>query len=350
VRHAFITEHAHLFCVRVMCDVLCVCPAGYYASIKRGESERARRARDLAEQIRIVHAASDGIYGSIKVCKEIHRQQHAATIQPVGAADKKADKKAGGEADKDVAAAFTLNRKTVARYMAQAGIRSKVSKKFKVQTTDSAHDNPIAPNTLDRQFTAEEPDRAWVTDITYIYTAEGFLYLAAIMDLYSRKIIGWSMSDTMTTELVEAALEMAIRSRLGDRGQGDSSPDVSAPVVSGTNAAAMTGGALNEAAALAGLVHHSDRGVQYTSGRYRRVLKLHGIEASMSRRGNCYDNAAMESFWGKLKCKALYHENFATQAQAKAAVFRYIETFYNRKRIHASLGYVSPEEFEANRV
>ena len=295
MKYAFMRDNRPCFDISVMAAVLGVATAGYYSWLKRPESDRARRARELTDQIRIAHAQSRGIYGCDKIFAEVHRHQRRLN------------------------ALAKLNRKTVARLMAAAGIRSKVKRKFKVCTTDSAHDNPIAPNTLDRQFTTDAPNRAWVVDITYIHTAEGFVYLAGVMDLFSRKIVGWSMDSTMTTDLVENALDMAIRTRLPATGA-------------------------------EGLVHHSDRGVQYTSGRYRETLRQHGIEASMSRRGNCYDNAAMESFWGKLKSEALYHEQFATMDQARAAVFDYIEVFYNRQRLHASLGYVSPEQFEASRV
>ena len=298
MKHAFIHEHRGEFDVRVMCAVFGVAPAGYYAQLARPESDRAKRARELTEQIRLVHAESRGVYGSVKITKEL-RHHHRK-----------------------------LNTKTVARLMAAAGIRSKVARKFRVQTTDSRHDNPIASNTLDRKFTVEAPNRVWASDITYIRTDEGFVYLAGVMDLFSRKIVGWSIDHTMTTDLVEKALDAAIRTRrpavgVGAGGSGDAS---------------------------AGLLHHSDRGVQYTSERYRRQLLDHGIQASMSRTGNCYDNAVMESFWGKLKSEMVFHERFATIAQARAAVFDYIEVFYNRVRIHATLGYLSPEQFEAARA
>jgi transposase InsO family protein len=285
VKFAFIRDNSGLFDVAVMCAVFSVAPAGYYAWRARPESPRARRARELTEQIRVVHADSRGVYGGLKVAKELCARGHKA------------------------------NRKTVSRLMARAGIRSKVRKKFRVRTTDSGHANPVAPNTLNREFTVEEPDRAWAADITYIHTDEGVLYLAGIMDLCSRRIIGWSMSDAITTRLVEDALGMAIRSR---RASDD-------------------------------LLHHSDRGVQYASARYREVLAAHGIEASMSRTGDCYDNAVVESFWGKLKTEMVYHQRFATMAEARAAVFDYIEVFYNRQRLHAAIGYVSPEQFEASR-
>jgi putative transposase len=298
VKHAFIHDHRGELDVSVMCAVFGVAPAGYYAGLVRPESDRATRARELTEQIRLVHAESRGVYGCIKITNEL-RHRHRK-----------------------------LNTKTVARLMAAAGIRSKVAKKFRVQTTDSRHDNPIAPNTLDRKFTVEAPNTVWVSDITYIHTGEGFAYLAGVMDLFSRKIVGWSIDHTMTTDLVEKALDAAIRTRRP----------------------AVVAGAGGSGDASAGLLHHSDRGVQYTSERYRRQLLDNGIQASMSRTGNCYDNAVMESFWGKLKSEMVFHERFATLAQARAAVFDYIEAFYNRVRIHATLGYVSPEQFEAGRA
>lgn len=282
-----IHKHRDLFDVHLMCAVLDVTPAGYYAWLKRPESDRAVRARELTEQVRAVHREAKGVYGSLKITNEL-RLRHVR-----------------------------VNRKTVAGLMKRLGIRSKVGKKFRVQTTDSAHANPIAPNLLDQNFAcADAPNKAWGADITFIHTDEGFLYLAGVMDLFSRRIVGWSMDDTMTTDLVERAFSAAVLSRR------PSSP----------------------------LLHHSDRGVQYTSGRYRDLLERHGVTASMSRRGNCYDNAVVESFWGKLKAEMVHHEHFATKSRARAAVFEYIEMFYNRKRLHASLDYLSPEAFEARRV
>jgi transposase InsO family protein len=287
VKFNHIHKHRDLFDVHLMCAVLDVTPAGYYAWLKRPESDRAVRARELTEQVRAVHREAKGVYGSLKITNEL-RLRHVR-----------------------------VNRKTVAGLMKRLGIRSKVGKKFRVQTTDSAHANPIAPNLLDQNFAAADaPNKAWGADITFIHTDEGFLYLAGVMDLFSRRIVGWSMDDTMTTDLVERAFSAAVLSRR------PSSP----------------------------LLHHSDRGVQYTSGRYRDLLERHGVTASMSRRGNCYDNAVVESFWGKLKAEMVHHEHFATKAHARAAVFEYIEMFYNRKRLHASLDYLSPEAFEARRV
>lgn len=260
---------------------------GFYAWLKRPECARAVRSRELAAQIRAVHHEANGVYGSIKITREL---RHRKTF---------------------------VDRKTVAKLMNRLGIRSKVAKKFRVRTTDSDHANAIAPNTLNQDFArADAPDKVWAADITCIATDEGFLYLAGVMDLYSRRIVGWSMDDTMTTELVERAFAAAVLSRQPG----------------------------------SGLLHHSDRGVQYTSGRYRTLLARHGVEASMSRTGNCYDNAMVESFWGKLKSEMAHHEHFTSKAQARAAVFEYIEVFYNRRRLHAALDYQTPEAFEARRV
>ena len=293
MKYAFMRDNRPCFDISVMAAVLGVATAGYYSWLKRPESDRARRARELTDQIRIAHAQSRGIYGCDKIFAEVHRHQRRLN------------------------ALAKLNRKTVARLMQSLGIRSKVAKRYRVQTTDSAHANPIAPNVLDQHFTsADAPNRVWGVDITYLHTDEGVLYLAGVVDLYSRRIVGWSMDDSMTTDLVEDAFNAALRSRR--------------PAL--------------------GLLHHSDRGVQYTSARYRGLLDLHGVRPSMSRTGNCYDNAVVESFWGKLKTEMVYHEHFATKAQARAAVFEYIEMFYNRRRLHAALDYLSPEAFEARRV
>ncbi len=287
MKFAYIRDHREVFDVGTMCAVFGVTPAGFYAWSKRPDSPRTVRARELAEQIRVVHHDAKGVYGSLKVTKELHHRR------------------------------CNVNRKTVARLMQRLGLRSKVSRRFRVQTTDANHTNPIAPNTLGQRFaSAAAPNRVWGADITYIATDEGFLYLAGVMDLYSRKIVGWSMSDSMTTTLVEDAFAAAVSSRTG----------------------------------VFGLLHHSDRGVQYTSGRSRDLLERHGVGMSMSRAGNCYDNAVVESFWGKLKTEMVHHEHFTTKARARAAVFEYIEMFYNRTRLHAALDYLSPVAFEARRV
>jgi transposase InsO family protein len=287
MKFAFIRDNRCRFDIGVMCSVFSVTAAGFHAWLKRPESPRAARTRELCEAIRIVHRESRGIYGSIKITRELRHRKNM------------------------------VNRKTIAKLMASMGIRSKVHKRFRVQTTDSNHTNPIAPNVLNQNFaSAAAPDEIWGTDITCIATDEGLLYLAGVMDLHSRKMVGWSMDRSMTTRLVEDALNAALSSRK----------------------------------CAFGLLHHSDRGVQYTSARYRELLKQHGIEPSMSRTGNCYDNAMVESFWGKLKTEMVYHHRFKTMAEARAAVFDYIEVFYNRTRLHAALGYLSPEQFEASRA
>jgi len=180
-------------------------------------------------------------------------------------------------------------------------------------TTDSNHDQPIAPNLLEQDFQATAPNTKWVTDITYIPTGEGWLYLAAILDLYSRKVVGWSMAATMETSLVQNALDMALKGRCPS----------------------------------AGLIHHSDRGCQYASHSYREALQDSGVTASMSRRGNCYDNAVIESFWHSLKVEMVHRRVFATRSQAESDIFEYIEVFYNRIRLHSSIGYQTPDSFDA---
>lgn len=287
MKFTFIHEHRDEFDVDVMCAVLAVSRAGFYAWLERPESPRAAAARELAEQIRVVHQETHGIYGSLKITRELQARDHHA------------------------------DRKTVAKLMKSMGIRSKVCRKFRVQTTDSNHDNPIAPNTLDQNFAAADaPNKVWAADITYIHTDEGFLYLAGVMDLYSRRIVGWSMQDTLATGLVEDAFDMALLARTPSTG----------------------------------LLHHSDRGCQYASRDYREKLHAAGVEMSMSRAGNCYDNAVIESFWGKLKVEMVNHRRFATKEEARVAIFEYIEMFYNRIRLHAALDYLSPVQFENRQV
>lgn len=273
------------FAVVDCCRVLGVSTSGYYHWCRHPEGKRQKRRAELVEHIRIVHEASRRTYGSPRVRNELLKR------------------------------GVKLNRKTVARIMRESSIRSKVARKFKVRTTDSNHAHPVAPNVLDRKFTAERIDAAWLCDITYIPTREGWLYLAGVMDLCSRRIVGWSMADHLRVELVRNALAMATTTR---------SP---AP----------------------GLIHHSDRGVQYCCGAYRAELEAWGMIASMSRTGDCYDNAPKESFWATLKKELMSDVEFATREEARAAIFEYIEVFYNRQRIHSSLGYVSPDQFEASR-
>jgi putative transposase len=272
--------------VSIMCEVLQVSRSGYYAWVNRPPGERARRRAELIGQIRSPHEQSGGTYGSPRVHAEL------------------------------AGAGVGVCVNTVARLMKHAQVRSVMHRRFVVRTTDSRHDHPVAPNVLERDFAAERPDRKWCCDITYIPTREGFLYLAGVMDLCSRRIVGWSMAEHMRTDLCLDALDMALRSRKPGPG--------------------------------AGLVHHSDRGVQYASVDYRRVLQSHGILVSMSGVGDCYDNAAMESFWGTLKTELVHHRDYATREEARQSIFRYIECWYNRRRRHSAIGYKSPEQFEAS--
>jgi transposase InsO family protein len=283
VKFAWIKAHQAEFPVRLMCAVLTVSPSGFYAWLKHLPSPRQVRRAELVRQIAGVHRHSRGLYGSPRVHRELV---------------------AGGE---------RVCENTVAKLLRLERIRSKMHRRFVPCTTDSKHAYPVAENVLDRQFQAAAPNRKWVTDSTYIETGEGWLYLAAVLDLYSRKIVGWSMAEHLRTDLVADALKMALAQRRP----------------------------------AAGWLHHSDRGVQYASADYQELLTQHGSRCSMSRAGNCYDNAVMESFWGTLKTELVYQTRFATREQAKRALFEYVEVFYNRVRRHSSLGYVSPEAFEA---
>ena len=284
MKFRFIKEHlsGRCFPVEACCDVLGVSRSGYYAWRDRPRAARAKRRQELAAKVKAVHEANRGVYGSPRVCAAL---------------------RASGE---------RACENTVAKVMRQQQIRAKAKKKYVPRTTDSAHARPVADNVLGRDFAAGLPDRKWAADITYVPTAEGWLYLAAVIDLCSRKVVGWSMADHMRTGLVADALRMAVaRRRPGE-----------------------------------GLLHHSDRGVQYASDDYQHLLAENGIVCSMSGRGDCYDNAAMESFWGTLKTELVNHERYETREQARASVFEYVEAFYNRHRLHSSLGYVSPEQFE----
>jgi transposase InsO family protein len=284
VKFAFIEEHLTEFPVDVSCDVLEVSRSGYYAWLRRPASARARRREELAVKIQRAHEQNRKVYGSPRVFKAL---------------------KAQGE---------SVCENTVADIMKERQIRAKQKKKFVPRTTDSRHQQPLMANLLDRQFDAELPNQKWAVDITYIPTDQGWLYLAGVIDLCSRRIVGWSMADHMRVELVSDALQMAIARRCPPEG----------------------------------LLHHSDRGVQYASEDYMHLIQSHNIQASMSGKGDCWDNAVMESFWSTLKTELVNHEHYATHEQARASIFEYIEVFYNRKRIHSSLGYVSPETFEAS--
>jgi transposase InsO family protein len=268
-----------------MCQVLDVSRSGYYDWKNRKPSKRQACRQKLLEQIRQTHLQSRQLYGSPRICRELQDQ------------------------------GVKVCENTVAKLMQESGIRSKTRKRFVMHTTDSNHAYPIAANRLDRRFDDWKlPNQAWCTDITCIWTDQGWLYLAAVMDLCSRKIVGWNMGDSLEATLCIEALKMALEHR---------SPG-------------------------AGLIHHSDRGVQYACDAYQSLLEQNHLSCSMSRTGNCYDNAAMESFFGTFKRELVYQQKYFTKEQARQSIFEYIEVFYNRQRRHSTLGYVSPVEFEAS--
>ena len=248
----------------------------------RPESQRSAANRELVDDIKRVHRDTNGRYGSPRIHVELKAQGRGAS------------------------------RGRIERLMRHHGIRAIMARPRRVRTTDSRHDLPIAPNLLDRNFTATAPNRIWLADITYIETDQGWLYLAVVMDLFSRKIVGWAMADHLRADLPLAALRMATSAQR---------PGV-------------------------GLIHHSDRGVQYASAEYRKLLQSAGFKASMSRKADCYDNAPMESFFHTLKTELVYHTHYATRAEATRDIFAYIEGFYNRTRRHSAIGYLSPIEME----
>jgi putative transposase len=289
MRYVFIQDHHPQWPVRAMCQVLAVKPSGYYRWRRRMHKPSGREVDrlQLIEQIREVHQRSDGRYGSPRVHRQLRKQGRRCT------------------------------RRTVEKLMKQQQIRSKRSRRFRVRTTDSNHPHPVAPNTLNRQFQQPRPlNTVWLTDITYVPTDEGWLYLAAVMDLASRRIVGWATADHLRTELPLAALHQALQQR---------------PRVPGQE-----------------LLHHSDRGVQYACGDYQQILQQHGLDCSMSRVGDCYDNAVMESFFKTLKAELINHERYRTRKEAEASIYPYIELFYNHQRLHSALGYQSPVEYEAS--
>lgn len=287
MKYAFVEEHRTTWPVEIQCHVLDVSRSGFYAWRKRPPSERAVRREALTERIQEIHS------------RKHHDALGAPRVQKLLAAE-----------------GHGVNRKTVAKCMQAAGIRSKTTRKFRVTTTDSNHQQPVAENIVDRNFTPSKKNETWVADITYIPTAEGWLYLAAVIDLFSRKVVGWSMANQMESRLVVDAFDAAVKGELPG----------------------------------AGLVAHSDRGSQYASEHYQDLLKTHGITCSMSRRANCWDNAPMESFFATLKKELVHHERYATHAEARLSLFEYIECFYNRVRLHSTLGYVAPAQFEAAQV
>lgn len=270
--------------IQALCQNLNVSPSGYYDWQKRRDcpGPRAVENQTLAQEIAQIHLQSRQTYGSPRLTRELRKQGRRH------------------------------GRNRIARLMKQGGLCGRQKGRYRVQTTDSHHDQPIAPNRLAEAPKASAPNQLWVADITYIQTQEGWLYLAGILDLYSRKIVGWAMSARIDTALVLKALGMALLQRHPPRA----------------------------------LLFHSDRGVQYASGDYRQALAQAGLLASMSRKGNCYDNAAMESFWSTLKLELVYRRDFVSHRQARSQIFDYIECFYNRQRSHSALDYNSPVDFE----
>jgi putative transposase len=283
-KFACIAAHRPQYEVVLMCRVLAVSASGFYAAQRRGPSAHARRDEQLLVQIRTAHQQSRRRYGAPRV--------HVALTHD-------------GE---------RVGKKRVARLMQRDGLRGRRARRF-VHTTDSIHGDPIAPNTLARQFdvhTVPAPDRVWASDITYVPTREGWLYLAVILDLATRRVVGWAIRRTLDRELAVAALQMALLHRRPPRG----------------------------------VLHHSDRGTQYASTEYRAALTAHGLTASMSRRGNCWDNAVAESFFATLKVELVYETDWVTRDAACRDIFEFIEVWYNRERRHSSLGYCTPVEYE----
>jgi len=272
------------YSILALCQNLEVSTSGYYDWHQRraGPGPRALENQTLAHEIDLIHAQSRHTYGSPRVMQALRKKGRRH------------------------------GRHRIARLMKEQGLCGRQKGRHRVQTTDSNHDEPIAPNRLAVAPKARAPNQLWVADITYIQTKEDWLYLAAILDLYSRKIVGWAMSARIDTALVLKALDMALLHRTPP----------------------------------AHLLFHSDRGVQYASGDFRRALGQAGLVASMSRKGNCYDNATMESFWSTLKLELVYRRDFQTHTQARTHIFDYIEVFYNRQRAHSALDYNSPVDFE----
>lgn len=267
-----------------MCEVLAVSRSGYYKWVQEKANETSYQKRRAALIARILWLFMDTNqrYGSPKITNLLRRE------------------------------GWVVSERLVGKLMRENNLRSCVAKKFRITTTDSNHAQPIAPNVLNQNFATTAPNKVWVADITYVPCREGRLYLASVLDLFTRKIVGWKLGDRMTTDLVLAAIDEAYKAQKPPKG----------------------------------LIHHSDRGSQYASEEYRTRLKQYQMEASMSRKGNCYDNACIESFHSVLKKELIYCTKFRTKAQAQKELFEYIELFYNRKRIHGSLGYLSPDRFE----
>ncbi len=285
MKSAMIRKHEACHRVALMCRVLGVSRSGYYGWRDRPPSDRAQADVRLAADVRRVFDEHKGRAGAPRIAKQLRTEGRR------------------------------VGKNRIARVMQAEGLRAKAARKYKA-TTNSNHKLPVAPNLLEQDFTASAPNRKWVSDITYVATDEGWLYVAVVLDLYSRLVVGWSMSERMTTKLVADALTMAIWRRKMPTG----------------------------------VIVHSDRGSQYCAHVYQRLLQNNQMICSMSKKGDCYDNAAMESWNHSLKVEAIHGERFTTREMAREQVFEYIEVYYNRKRLHSTLGYLSPESFEAQKV
>jgi putative transposase len=281
MKYRFIAEHQQEYAIKRMCRVLEVSVSGYYAWLKRAPSRRSQENTVLGERIVHLYHANRQVYGSPRIHAALHAEGQAC------------------------------GKKRVARLMREHGLSAK-ARKHRTRTTDSQHEQPVAPNLLNRDFTASAPNTKWVADITGVWTWEGWLYLAVVLDIYSRMVVGWAMESYRDEALVEQAARMALTRRHPEPG----------------------------------LLHHSDRGSQYTAANYRELLAHYDIIVSMSGQGDCYDNALMESFIGTLKTECVERESYQTRQQARHSIFEYLEVFYNRQRLHSSLGYVSPVMYE----
>jgi transposase InsO family protein len=285
VKYVFVAQHKKTWPVDLMCQLLGITRSGFYGYQRRGGGKTDAYRQELLEAVKDIAKASDNSYGSRRTKRALN------------------------------ALSYPVSREKARRLMREADVQVKHRKKFKV-TTNSNHRQPVFENVVGRQFDVAQPDQVYVGDITYIWTHEGWLYLAVILDLYSRKVVGWSMGSRMTAQLVCDALRMAIWRRRPS----------------------------------AGLIVHSDRGSQYASKDYRRLLKAHGFVGSMSRKGDCWDNAVAESFFGSLKQERVQWRNYQTRFEAQQDVLNYISMFYNSYRLHSYLGYVSPNQYEADRA
>jgi len=285
MKYLFIKDHRSIFRLEKMCQVLSISKSGYYSWLKRGKSKTQLANKRLLKRIRDIFHNNHQRYGYRRVWFELHLR------------------------------GIQCSKNRVARLMKAESLKAKRIKRFKI-TTKSKHNLPVAPNLLNKDFVVTAPDRVWVSDITYIWTWEGWMYLAVIIDLYARKVVGWSMNTRINKELVLSALNQAIDRRRPT----------------------------------AGLTFHSDRGSQYASNEVRRMLEKHCMRQSMSRKGDCYDNAVAESFFATLKTELIYPNFFATRLEARSKIFEYIEIYYNRRRIHSYLNYMTPDQFEKTKL